>query len=90
MKYYQREGLFPEGVRSAPNQVEYEELHAERVRLTRALLETAGLSIAATKDIIRAPNTKGAPFAEIFSVASYAMGTPRVVGSLPRDTSRGT
>ena len=48
VKYYQREGLLPEGVRSAPNQVQYGDAHVRRVRLIRALLETGGLSVAAT------------------------------------------
>jgi DNA-binding transcriptional MerR regulator len=88
VKYYQREGLLPEGVRSAPNQVEYEELHVKRVRLIRALLETGGLSIAATKDVIQALDAEGAPLAETFSVAAYAMSTPRITESLPSAESR--
>lgn len=88
VKYYQREGLVPEGVRSAPNQVEYGEVHVKRVRLIRALLETGGLSIAATKDVIRALDTDDAPLAETFAVASYAMSTPRTTESVPSAESR--
>ncbi|TFC92929.1 MULTISPECIES: MerR family transcriptional regulator [Cryobacterium] len=88
VKYYQREGLLPEGVRSAPNQVEYEGLHVKRVRLIRALLETGGLSIAATKDVIRALDVEGAPLAETFSVAAHAMSTPRITESVPSAESR--
>jgi DNA-binding transcriptional MerR regulator len=78
VKYYQREGLLPEGIRSAPNQVEYSEVHVKRVRLIRALLEVGGLTIAATKDVIGALDAENAPLAETFHVASYAMSTPRV------------
>jgi DNA-binding transcriptional MerR regulator len=88
VKYYQREGLVPDGVRSAPNQVEYDEAHVKRVRLIRALLETGGLSIAATKDVIRALDTDGAPLAETFGVAAYAMSTPRTTESVPSMQSR--
>jgi len=88
VKYYQREGLLPEGIRSAPNQVEYGEQHVKRVRLIRALLEAGGLSIAATRDVIRALNTEGAPLAETFSVASYAMNTPRIAESVPSADAR--
>ncbi|BCJ69537.1 hypothetical protein Prubr_65580 [Polymorphospora rubra] len=62
MKYYQREGLLPEGVRSAPNQVDYGDAHVHRVRLIRALLETGGLSVAATKEVIAALDAEDAPW----------------------------
>lgn len=88
VKYYQREGLLPEGVRSAPNQVEYGERHVKRLRLIRALLETGGLSIAATKDVIRALDTEGAPIAETFSVATSAMSASRITELLPSAESR--
>lgn len=88
MKYYQREGLVPEGLRSAPNQVEYGDEHVKRVRLIRALIETGGLSIAATRDVIRALDTEGAPLAETFEVASHAMATPRIPESAPSAESR--
>lgn len=61
VKYYQREGLLPAGVRTAPNQVSYDDSHLQRVRLIRALLETGNLSVAATKDVITALDTDSAP-----------------------------
>jgi len=88
VKYYQREGLLPEGVRSAPNQVEYGEAHVRRVRLIRALLETGGLSIAATKNVIASLDTDSESLAETFSVAQNAMSTPRTAESTPSDASR--
>ncbi|CAD6010460.1 MerR family transcriptional regulator [Agreia sp. COWG] len=88
VKYYQREGLLFEGIRTAPNQVEYGEAHVKRVRLIRALLETGGLSIAATKDVIRALDAPGAPLAETFSVASSALATPRAAEVRASEASR--
>jgi DNA-binding transcriptional MerR regulator len=88
VKYYQREGLLPEGVRSAPNQVEYGELHVKRVRLIRVLLEVGGLSISATKTVIAALDDEGAPLAQTFAVASYAMSSPRVGDAAASDESR--
>ena len=88
VKYYQREGLLPDGVRSSPNQAEYGELHVKRVRLIRALLETGGLSIAVAKDVIRALDTDGLPLAETFAVASHAISTPRTTESVPSDEAR--
>jgi DNA-binding transcriptional MerR regulator len=88
VKYYQREGLIPEGVRSSPNQVEYGEPHVQRVRLIRALIETGGLSIAATAEVIRVIDTPGMPPAETFRVAQHAMSTPRTAESTPSSRNR--
>jgi DNA-binding transcriptional MerR regulator len=46
VKYYLREGLLPAGMTTAPNQAQYDEHHVARLRLIRALRESAGLSIA--------------------------------------------
>lgn len=88
VKYYQREGLVPEGVRSAANQVAYSQTHVQRVRLIRALIETGGLSISATREVIRAIDTPGMPLAETFRVAQHAMSTPRTVESTPSAITR--
>ena len=88
VKFYQREGLLPEGVRSAPNQVEYGEAHVKRVRLIRALLETGGLSIAATKEVLGAVDTQGVSMANTFGLAQRAMSTPRTAASVPSAESR--
>jgi DNA-binding transcriptional MerR regulator len=55
LKYYMREGLVHEGERLSGNQTDYDESHVQRVRLVRALLETGGLSIAATPSPRRSP-----------------------------------
>ena len=88
VKYYQREGLLPAGVRSAPNQVAYGDAHVQRVRLVRALLETGGLSIAATRDVIAALDAESAPLAQTFQVAQHAMSARRVQESAPSGTAR--
>lgn len=88
VKYYQREGLLPEGVRSAPNQVDYGDAHVQRVRLIRALLETGGLSVAATKEVVASLDAQGTSLAETFSVAQHAMSTPRTAESTPSETAR--
>lgn len=88
VKYYQREGLLPEGVRSAPNQVAYGEAHVKRVRLIRALLETGGLSIAAAKDVVSALDAPETPLVDTFGVAQHAMSTPRGAESGPTQASR--
>lgn len=88
VKYYQREGLLPAGARSAPNQVDYDERHVQRVRLIRALLETGGLSVAATKEVIRTLDAPEVPLAGAFRVAQHAMGTSRTAESAPSAEAR--
>ncbi|WP_104116262.1 MerR family transcriptional regulator [Arthrobacter sp. B1805] len=88
LKYYQREGLLPEGIRSSPNQTSYGEAHVQRVHLIRALLQTGGLSVAATKDVIAVLDAPDAPIAETFRVAQHAMGTPRTTELTPSPAAR--
>ncbi len=88
IKFYQREGLLPEGERSAPNQVNYSDTHVKRVRLIRAMLETGGLSIAATKEVLGAVDADNVSLADTFGVAQRAMSTPRVAASEPSAESR--
>ncbi len=52
IKFYLREGLVPEGVRTSPNQAQYDDAHVQRLRLVRALVGVGGLSLAATKDVL--------------------------------------
>lgn len=52
IKFYLREGLVPEGVRTSPNQAQYHDAHVQRLRLVRALVGVGGLSLAATKNVL--------------------------------------
>jgi DNA-binding transcriptional MerR regulator len=87
VKFYQRQGLVPEGRRSSANQVDYDESHVRRVRLIRALLETGGLSVAAAKSVIGVLDTD-APLAETFHAAQQAMSATRAGESAPSEESR--
>jgi DNA-binding transcriptional MerR regulator len=53
LKFYLREGLLPEGVRTSATQASYDERHVERVRVIRALV-SAGVSIAETRRVVGA------------------------------------
>lgn len=53
IKYYLREALLPEGVRSSPTQAMYEARHLERLRVIRALIES-GVSVAETRKVLEA------------------------------------
>ncbi len=52
IKFYLREGLVPEGLRTSPNQAQYDDAHVQRLRLIRALVGVGGLSLAATKNVL--------------------------------------
>lgn len=87
LKYYQREGLVPDGTRRNASQVDYDETHVQRVRLIRALLETGGLTIAAVKDVLRTLDDNAAPLAETFRAAQSALAGKRSPGGeLPQWT----
>ena len=53
IKFYLRERLLPDGVRSSANQAQYDDTHVQRLRLIRALVGVGGLSLTATKDVLR-------------------------------------
>ena len=52
IKFYLREGLLPEGRRTAATQAQYDDSHLTRLRLIRALLGPGGLSIARARDVL--------------------------------------
>jgi DNA-binding transcriptional MerR regulator len=52
IKYYLREGLLPAGELTSATQAQYGESHVARLRLIRALLGPARLSIAAVRDVL--------------------------------------
>lgn len=51
IKYYIREGLIPEGTRSARTQATYADAHVRRLKTIRALIES-GLTIAQTRRVL--------------------------------------
>lgn len=56
IKYYRREGLLPPGARTSATQARYDETHVARLRLVRALIDVAGLSVAATRQVLDSLN----------------------------------
>ncbi len=52
IKFYLREGLLPPGERTSPNQAQYQEDHARRLKLIRALVDVGGLSIGAARAVL--------------------------------------
>jgi DNA-binding transcriptional MerR regulator len=54
IKYYLREGLLQPGERTSATQAQYDEQHVRRLRLVRALLGPAGLSIGTVRAVLEA------------------------------------
>jgi len=54
VKYYLREGLLPAGERVSATRADYTPAHGERLRLVRALVEGAGMSIAGVRRVVEA------------------------------------
>ena len=54
IKYYLREGLLHEGVRTSATQAQYDASHEARLRLIRALVGPGGCSIATAHRVIQA------------------------------------
>jgi DNA-binding transcriptional MerR regulator len=54
IKFYLREGLLHEGIRTSATQAQYDESHQARLRLIRALVGPGGCSIATAHRVIEA------------------------------------
>ena len=80
VKYYVREGLVPEGRRTSRNQTAYDEAHVQRIRLVRALIETGGLSITATKQVLSVLDDHQDNLAYAFEAAQHALGSVGAAG----------
>ncbi len=52
IKFYLREGLLPPGLRTSPNQSQYDEQHVRRLALIRCLTELGGYSLATVSDML--------------------------------------
>src|SRR4028118_2393445 len=53
VKYYLREGLLPPGRLTAATSAQYDDSHLQRLRLVRALVDVAGLSLAEVAAVVR-------------------------------------
>lgn len=87
VKYYVREGLVPEGRRTSSNQTAYDDSHVQRIRLVRALIETGGLSITATKQVLSVLDDHQDDLAYAFEAAQHALGSVDGAGAEARGAS---
>jgi len=76
IKFYLREKLLHDGVRTAATQAQYDQTHVARLRLIRALLGPGGLSVAAAHQVIRAIEEPPESFHELLGIAATAVAGP--------------
>lgn len=77
IKYYLREGLLPDGVRTSATRSQYDESHEARLKLIRALVATAGLSIAEIRRVLGVIDDPPESLHDLFGVAAQAAAGPR-------------
>jgi DNA-binding transcriptional MerR regulator len=76
LKYYLREGLLPAGQAQSATRSDYSEDHLARVRLIRAMVEGAGMSIAAVRRVVAALDDPPSSRHELLGVAQHALPAP--------------
>jgi DNA-binding transcriptional MerR regulator len=82
IKFYLREKLMSEGIRTSATQAQYDESHVARLRLIRALLGPAGLSVAAAQQVILAIEEPPESLYELLGIAAAAVAGPNVDAAL--------
>lgn len=73
IKYYLREGLLPPGEATGATQARYDEGHAERLQLIRALADVGGLSLATIQRILDVLDSEDADVHRLLGTAQYAL-----------------
>jgi DNA-binding transcriptional MerR regulator len=77
VKYYLREGLLPPGVSMGPNQADYGDDHARRLRLIRVLREVGELGIAQVRKVLEAIDAEEVSLHDVLGQAHHALGPTR-------------
>ncbi len=84
IKYYLREQLLPRGSLTSATQATYDDSHLERLRLIRALIESAGLSIAQTRSVLESVDSPPESVHELLGIAAEAVSRPVAPWVVPR------
>ena len=84
IKYYLRERLLPPGSLTSATQATYDDAHVERLRLIRALVDSAGLSIAQTRRVLQSVDSPPESVHDLLAVASEAISRPVVTRTFAR------
>jgi DNA-binding transcriptional MerR regulator len=73
IKYYLRERLLHEGKLSSATQASYDDTHVRRLRLIRALVGGAGLSISAARDLLNGVDSPPESGHDLLGIAHSAL-----------------
>lgn len=73
IKFYLREGLLPQGHRTARNQALYDETHLRRLHLIRVLVEVGGLTLGSIHGVLEALARRDRPLHEALAAAHTAV-----------------
>ena len=76
IKFYLREGLLPPGEPTGRNQADYSDPHLQRLRLVQALRGVGGLTVAATREVVRTLDEPLLDRHELMGVAHRAVIRP--------------
>jgi DNA-binding transcriptional MerR regulator len=76
IKYYLREKLLHEGMLTSATQARYDESHVRRLKLIRALVGSAGLSVAAARELLQGLEDPPASAHDLLGVAHRAVTRP--------------
>jgi DNA-binding transcriptional MerR regulator len=77
IKYYLREGLLPRGTTQSSTWAEYDESHVRRLRLVRALIDVAALSLDEVRRVVEAVDEAGSEH-EVRGAAQWSLSQPPV------------
>ena len=72
IKFYLREGLVPQGVATSATQATYDDRHVQRLRLVRALVDVAGLSLAEVRRVLERLDDPPTSWHDVLGVAHGA------------------
>lgn len=70
IKFYLREGLLPPGLRTSPNQSQYDDAHVRRLAVIRSLTEIGGYSLATVADVLQVAEDRDATHTQLDAILS--------------------
>jgi DNA-binding transcriptional MerR regulator len=76
IKFYLREHLLHDGRLTSPTQARYDESHVRRLRLIRALVGGAGLSISAVRELLDGVDAPPDSGHDLLGIAHHALAKP--------------
>ena len=76
IKYYLRENLLHDGILTSVTQARYDDSHVRRLKLIRALMGTAGLSVSTTREVLLSLENPPESGHDLLGIAHRAVTRP--------------